>query len=99
MTLMGQEGKAASNRGHPGGMMPFILRGPKGGKHTALLEREHSYWRLSQSQEARMLVMEGLTSLNLLPKGQRIRSSQPVAIHLIHWGNITWMGPSSSSAT
>lgn len=69
MTHMGREGKAASNRGHPGGMTPPILRGPKGGKHTALLELERSYWRLSQSQEARMLGMEGLTSLNFLPKG------------------------------
>ena len=35
----------------------------------AFPELECNYWRLSQSQEARMPVMEGLTSLNLLPKG------------------------------
>ena len=40
MTHMGQEGKAASNRGHPGRMTPHPERSlrysPKGGKHTEL---------------------------------------------------------------
>ena len=69
MTHMGQEGKAASNRGHPGGMTNHPERPQRWETHRAFPELGCNHWRLSQSQEARMLVTEGLTSLNLLPKG------------------------------